>query len=181
MNQISQSRIRLLRWLVFNIWFMSLLVVLLSFAASAVWSQGSALDRDYIKSATLLLGLITPPFGAMIAFYAAAPEDQRTFNSSDEFFSVAIMCSVLYHTVLMSMVVAGVVFFALALPMEEGALYRNCVFIVNWMGLLSILLGPSIWLFARSQTSNAQASAHTQTPPTAQNANVVLTSPDRPA
>jgi hypothetical protein len=155
----NPKRIQLLRWLVFNIWFVSLLNVVLCFALSAILSPFASLERDYIKSATLLFGLITPPFGTMLAFYAARPDETRSFEASPEFFAVAIMCSVLYHVIFVALVVAGVIFLKLAPTLEEGALYRNCVFIVNWMGLLSVLLGPSVWLFARSQPAIAAAPA----------------------
>lgn len=161
-SEKSIERQTSLQWGVFNIWFLSLSIIIISLFSAGTGS--SALDYktepgELIRSATLLLGLITPVLGTIITFYIRQnpnSRDKRINGVSLELFRATIMFSLFYHILLSFLVIRGVIFLNLVDVVGRDALYRQCVFVVNLMGLLSVLLLPTIWLFGGEPVANAQ-------------------------
>jgi hypothetical protein len=155
----GHSRLRRLRWTVFRIWFLTLAVIISCFGITAVAPQVPVNDSEFLKSASLILGLVLPPLGAIFAFYRRADENMLSgVGVTDEFVEITIACSIIYHFALNALIVLGVAFQKLVPHLEPELLYRNCTFIVNCIGLLSILLGPAAWLFTSDMSRSSETS-----------------------
>ena len=144
------GKVRALRFFVFQLWFVSLLVIVVSFMYNYCTSELPINSSELIKSASIILGVVTPTLGAMLIFYYNMSPNSESIieNKSTEFVVAAILSSTLYHVIFCSLIVSGIAFNALIVDIQPERMYRNCVFIVNSVGLLSVLLGPGAWLFA---------------------------------
>ena len=144
------THVRVLRFAIFNLWFLSLSVTIIAFAYNMFALPLHTSSSEVIKSASIILGVVTPTLGSIaIFYYQLSPESERLMEArSPEFVYLAAAFSILYHAIFCGLVIAGVAFMALERDLDGDRLYRNCVVVVNVIGLLSVLLGPGAWLFA---------------------------------
>lgn len=147
-----------LRWFVFNIWYISLVVIIVSFIVSYGQSLVPLPFGDVLRSASLVLGLVLPILSMMLAFYAGFDTRRRHVSAaSKDFVMITIYSSVLYHVLLWTCVVYGVVFYGFDRVADGDSLYRNCTAVVHVMSLFSVLLGPTTWLFGGPETPPPEA------------------------
>jgi hypothetical protein len=148
-NRIARANI--LRFCVFLVWFLDLVIIVVCLGLAGFGKGPPYIEPgEMLKSATLLLGLITPAFGATTIFYLRYdPLRTAIFSRSFELFTITIMCSLLYHVLLNTMVYFGVYKMQIVPGGTGSQLYNNCAVIVNWMGIFSFLLGPAAWLMSK--------------------------------
>ncbi len=152
MNSVS-TRLRALRFVIFQIWFVTFAMLVISFFI-AYSRLALPSTTQVMKSATMILALIIPSFGAILVFYgqnARMKMADRLQSISWEYFWVTILTALSYHIIFNILIYYGVLEQKLVseapLYAEDELIYLNCVAIVNIMGLVTFLLGPAAWVF----------------------------------
>lgn len=139
-----------LRMRVFQVWFLTLGVVLLCFAVKFTTLQGRPLSFGAsFQSLQMMVGLIVPQIGVMTAFYLNLKKQEKKVDRlSAEQVSVITWLSVAYHAIFILTAIGGIVFYVFDRSADGQSLQRNTAAVVAIMGLFSIFLAPVAFLFA---------------------------------
>jgi hypothetical protein len=144
----NTDRVRLA---VFKIWFVTLTIVLLVYAAKFVPSLGVTPPfASTFQSLQMMIGLVVPQIGVMVAFYFNLDKQKDKIDAlSDEQITVITWLSAAYHVIFNATLVAGIVFYAFDRSADGNSLQRNTAAVMAIMGLFSLFLTPIAFLFAR--------------------------------
>ena len=142
-------RTDVLRFAVFFVWFGDLVYLLLGLGVSGFGQTVNPSIGDVVRSGLLMLGLVTPTFGAMTIFYMRFdPAQSQIVTKSVEQVAAIILCSLLYHAVFLWLIYRGIWCQDLASGALGSQLYANCTVIATVMGPLAFLLAPAAWLLS---------------------------------
>jgi hypothetical protein len=146
-----RSNIERIRLFVFRIWFLTLAVILLTFAEKLSGLRDlSPPFGAVLQSFQMMIGLVVPQIGMMAAFYLTLERQRDKLQSlSADQVSVITWLSIAYHLLFIVMVVFGIVFYGFDRQADGQALQRNSAAVVSIMGLFSVFLAPVAFLFAR--------------------------------
>lgn len=157
-SNTDQLRIR-----VFKIWFVTLAIVILTFAEklSGLRDVAPPFSATF-QSFQIMIGLVVPQIGIMAAFYFNLNNQKKKLDSlSPDQMTVITMLSVTYHLIFIAAVIFGIGLYKFDQQADGGSLERNTAAVVAIIGLFSVFLTPIAFLFGRPESD---ANKTTDTP-----------------
>ena len=145
-----RTKVATLRLAVFKIWFFTLGVILVVFALKFSGLQGVTPPFSAaFQSLQMMVGLVVPQIGIMIAFYLNLDRQKSKIESlSHEQVTIITWLSVAYHVIFNAALIAGILFYSFDRTADGNSLQRNTAAVVAIMGLFSVFLAPVAFLFA---------------------------------
>lgn len=140
-----------LRLSVFKVWFFTLAVVLLVYVELFLGLRGAkpAFGAAF-QSLQMMIGLVVPQIGVMIAFYFNLDQQHEKIDAlSEAQVTVITWLSVAYHLIFNVTLIGGIVFYVFDQTADGHSLQRNTAAVLAIMGLFSVFLTPVAFLFAR--------------------------------
>jgi hypothetical protein len=156
-----KSNVERMRIFVFKIWFLTLFVILATFALTMSGLSGhlSPPFSSVFQSLQMLIGLVVPQIGAMSAFYLNIEAQQEKIRSLTlEQITVITALSISYHFIFVICTIAGIGFYVFDQISDGNSLVRNTAAVVSIMGLFSVFLLPVAFLFAKPANADATQS-----------------------
>src|SRR5262249_50780952 len=122
-----RSNLDRIRLFVFRIWFLTLAVVLLTFAEKLSGLRNLSPPFGAVfQSFQMMIGLVVPQIGMMAAFYLTLERQKEKLQSlSADQVSIITWLSIAYHLLFIVAVVFGIVFYGFDRQADGQALQRN--------------------------------------------------------
>src|SRR4051794_2724484 len=96
--KVIGQKVWLLRMSVFRLWFLTLVIIIGCFVYAKAGNVLPLDNSELLKSASLILAIITAPLGVIINFYKRADEIQvRAASLRPEWVEITALSSGLYH------------------------------------------------------------------------------------